>query len=86
MEIKFDPYEKDYLMNLTAIISVLSVFIGAPLIVFGFIYLNKRNRHDAEMMRYKRDIMEIELEKEKVHLGLIEAENKKYDRIIEDRS
>jgi hypothetical protein len=73
-------------MDMTAIISVISIFIGAPIIVFGFIYLSKRNRHDIEMMKYKRDMMEIELEKEKVHLKVIEAENQKYDRIIDDRS
>jgi hypothetical protein len=73
-------------MDFTAIISVLCVFIGAPLIIFGFIYLNKRNRHNAEIMKYKRDMMEIELEKDQVKLRLIEEENRKYDRIIDDRT
>lgn len=73
-------------MDITAIISVLSIFIGTPLIVFGFIFLNKRNKRDIEMMKYKRDIMDIELEKEKIHLKVLEAENQKYDKIIEDRS
>jgi hypothetical protein len=73
-------------MDITSIIGILSLFIGAPIIIFGFRYLNKRNQHDIELIKYKRDIAEIELEKEKVKLKLLEAENEKYDRIIEDRS
>ena len=72
-------------MDVTSIIGILSLFIGAPIIVFGFRYLNKRNQHEIELMKYKRDIAEIELEKEQVKLKLIEAENLKYDRIIDDK-
>jgi hypothetical protein len=41
---------------------------------------------EVELVKYKRDMMAIELEKEKIHLKLMEAENKKYDRIIEEGS
>ena len=58
---------------------------GAPFIVFGFIYLSKKGRRDVEMLKYRRDIVELELEKEEVRLKLIEAENRKYDRLIDDR-
>ena len=72
-------------MNWTAIISVLSVFIGAPLIVFGFIFLSRKSRRDIEMLKCKRDMLELELEKEEVRLKLIEAENRRYDRLIDDK-
>jgi hypothetical protein len=73
-------------MNITEIVisSVFSLFIGAPIIVFSFILLHKRSQRYIEEMKYKRQILELELEKEKVHLKIIEAENLKYDRIIED--
>lgn len=73
-------------MNLTAIIisSVFSLFIGAPMVVFSFILLHKRSQKYIEEMKYKKQILELELEKEKIHFKMIEAENLKYDRIIED--
>jgi hypothetical protein len=67
-------------------VSVLSIFIGGPLIVFGFLLLGKRYKRDVEMMKYKKEILELEIEKEQMHLKAIEAENLKYDRIIEERS
>jgi len=71
-------------MNWIAIISVLCVFIGAPMIVFGFIYFSRKGKREVEMLKYRRDIMALELEKEEVRLKLIEAENRKYDRLIDD--
>ena len=68
------------------IISVLSVFVFAPAIVFGFIFLSRKSKLRIEEIRYKRDLMALEIEKDRVHLQMIEAENKKYDRIIEDAS
>jgi hypothetical protein len=71
-------------MNFTAIVSVLSVFVFAPAIVFGFIYFSRKSKHRVEELRYKRDMMALELEKERLHVQALEAENAKYDRIIED--
>jgi hypothetical protein len=72
-------------MDITAIISVICVFIGAPAIVFGFLLMGKRYKKEIEMMKYKKEMMELEIEKEHMHIKLLEAENAKYDRIIEDR-
>jgi hypothetical protein len=69
-------------MNITAIVSILCVFVAAPSIVFLFIFAMKKNKLRLEELRYKRDMLELELEKERTHLKLIEAENAKYDRII----
>lgn len=71
-------------MNWVAIISVICFFVIAPSIVFTFFYMSKKTKIEVELLKYKRDMMEIDLEKEKVHLKLIEAENLKYDRIIAD--
>ncbi len=67
------------------IISVLSVFVFAPAIVFGFILMARRSRLRVEELRYRRDMMALELEKEKTRLQLLEAENAKYDRLIAGR-
>ncbi len=71
-------------MEIIPIISILSIFVAAPAIVFSFIYLSRKNKLRVEELRYKRDMMALELEKDRIHAQLIEAENAKYDRIIED--
>lgn len=71
-------------MQIVPIVSILSIFVIAPAIVFTFIFMMKRSRLKAEELRYKRDIAALELEKDKMHLQLLEAENAKYDRLIAD--
>jgi Na+-translocating ferredoxin:NAD+ oxidoreductase RnfG subunit len=68
--------------SLIEIIAVLSVFVLAPGIVFGFVYKNKKNKIDLQKMQYQKEILELELEKERTQLKLLEAENTKYDNII----
>jgi hypothetical protein len=36
-------------------------------------------------MEYQKKILELELEKETAHIKSLEEENKKYDRIINER-
>ena len=67
-----------------AIIGILSVFIAAPLIVFSFIFMRGKSKTDIEKMQIQKEIMELEVEKEKVQLLRLEAENKKYDAMIKD--
>jgi hypothetical protein len=74
-------------MDLTGIITgsiaILSVFVGLPGIVFHFIYKSKKNK--TEMIKQQKELLEIEIEKEKIHLRLLEEENRKYDKIIEGK-
>jgi hypothetical protein len=72
-------------MDPTAIISILCVFFVAPTIVFGFIYLGKRSKLRLEELRIKKEMLELEVEKEKTHVKALEAENAKLDRMIESR-
>jgi aminopeptidase C len=67
---------------LIPIVAILSVFVGAPGIVFGFLYKSKKNKIDLQKMQYQKEILELELEKERAQLLLLEAENTKYDNII----
>jgi energy-converting hydrogenase Eha subunit H len=72
-------------MDMTAIVSLLTVFGVAPIIVFGFIFLSKRSRNQVEIMRMKRDITELEVRKEEAKARALIEENRKYDRIIDGR-
>jgi hypothetical protein len=69
-------------MDYAAIISILCVFIAAPAIVFGFILLSKRGKNRIEELKCQRDILALEIEKDKSRIALLEAENRKYDRLI----
>ena len=69
-------------MDLTAIFSVICIFIIAPSIVFGTMYLNRKRKYELEMMKYKKELLELEIEKDNQHIKLLEEENKKYDRLI----
>jgi hypothetical protein len=71
-------------MDLTGIITgsiaIVSLFVGLPGIVLHFIYKSKENK--TEMIKQQKELLEIEIEKEKMQLKLLEEENRKYDKII----
>ena len=69
-------------MDIAGIIAILSSLLGIPLIVFGFIYLNLKGKRAIELLRLQKEIMKLELEKDKVKIRMLEAENIKYDREI----
>lgn len=62
--------------------ALFSVFIAAPSIVFGFILLAKRAKYRVEELRYKKEILELEVKKEEMHIYTMHEENRKLDRII----
>jgi hypothetical protein len=72
-------------MEMIPIVAILSIFIVAPSIVFTFIYMTKRGRLRLEELRIKKEMLELEIEREQTRIALLEAENAKYDRLIEDR-
>jgi hypothetical protein len=75
-------------MDLTAIIvgsiSILSLFVGLPAIVFTFVHKNMKNKREKEIekLKYQKEILELEIEKENKQIKLLEDENKKLDKII----
>jgi hypothetical protein len=73
---------KRFPMDLTQIIASLFFFLGTPAIICGFIYLIKKSKNGVEIMKLKRDILELEAENNKYKILLLEEENKKYDRLI----
>jgi len=73
-------------MDVTGIIAILSSLVGIPVIVFGFIYLNIRNKRALEVVKLQKEMLELEVEKERLKLDLLDEENAKYDRLIESRN
>jgi hypothetical protein len=69
-------------MDITQVIASLFFFLGTPTIICGFIYLMKKSKNNVEIMKLKRDILELEAENNKYKILLLEEENKKYDRLI----
>jgi hypothetical protein len=61
---------------------VFSLFV-APCLVFGFILFMRKGKNDLEKVRLQKEMKEIELRKEEVHLRALIEENRKYDRLIE---
>ncbi len=72
-------------MDIAGIIAILSSLLGIPLIVFGFIYLNIKGKRAVEMERIKKEMLELEIEREKLKVRMLEQENLKYDSIIDGR-
>jgi hypothetical protein len=64
------------MINITGIVSILCVFIGLPGVICFFSYKSKK-------LKQATKALELELEREKIRLELLEEENRKYDRIID---
>jgi hypothetical protein len=61
---------------------VFSLFV-APCLVFGFILFLKKGKNDVEKARLQKEMKEIEMKREEIHLRALIEENRKYDRLIE---
>ena len=57
--------------------------IIAPTLTFGFILLLKKIRADVDKVKYQKEMMELELKKEEIHLQAMIEENKKLSHLIE---
>ena len=62
----------------------MSLFV-APLITFGFIGFMKKQKIDVEKLKYKKEILELEIKKQESDILFLQEENKKYDRIIDQK-
>lgn len=61
---------------------LLSLFV-APTITFAFILLMKKMRTDVDKLKYKKEILELEIQKEELRMKRIGEENRKYDAVLE---
>ncbi len=62
---------------------MIMFFFVAPAITFSFIGYTKKIKADVEKKKYQKEILELEIKKEEIHLKMIEEENRKYDKMIE---
>ena len=54
-----------------------------PGLTYGFILINRTIKADVEKLKYRKEILELELKKEELKIQLIHEENKKYDKLLE---
>jgi len=64
---------------------VFSLFI-APCLVFGFVLMIRKGKNDVRKMELQKEMRELEVRKEELHLQALIQENRKYDRLIESES
>jgi len=68
----------------TGILAVIGIFMVLPGTILDFVRKNNFQKREIELkkMECQKAILELELEKQRNELKLLEEENKKYDRII----
>ena len=71
--------------SMIPILAIICSLVLAPGIIFGFILLMRKSKNDLEKMKLQREISEMEFKREELHLKSLQAENKKYDRLIEEK-
>ena len=54
-----------------------------PGLTFGFIIMIKKIKADVDKLKYRKEILELEVKKEEIKIRLMQEENKKYDKMIE---
>ncbi len=62
---------------------MIMFFFVAPALTFGFITITKKIKADVDKLKYQKEIIELEIKKEELHLKMMTEENKKYDKMIE---
>ncbi|HUX36835.1 MAG TPA: hypothetical protein VMV44_02915 [Rectinemataceae bacterium] len=62
----------------------LLMFIGLPGVVFFFVRAIQRDKTEVDRLKARKDVLELEVRKEEAKAKALEAENRKYDRIIEE--
>ena len=72
----------DFGTTITGIIAVLATLIGIPSVLMFFIYKIIKDMKARDKVKYQKEILELEIEKQKNQIKLLEEENKKYDNII----
>jgi hypothetical protein len=72
-------------MNWIALIGMLLALVVTPGMTFLFIWAIKKNKANVEIARYRKEILELEVEKEELKLKVFQEENKKLDRLIEHK-
>jgi hypothetical protein len=72
-------------MDATGIVAIVSLFVILPAILIPILGSNAKHKRekDVEKLRYQKEILELEIEKENIHLKQLETENKNLDKLID---
>jgi hypothetical protein len=70
---------------LIPVVAIISVFIGFPGILFSFINNHLKRKNELKKLEYETKKLELEIEKQNNQIILLEEENKKYDKIINEK-
>jgi predicted RNase H-like nuclease (RuvC/YqgF family) len=73
----------DIVTGIVAIVSTTMIFAALPGVILS--YRSKNKKIELEKMKYQKEILELEIEKQKNQIKLLEEENKKLDRIINEK-
>jgi hypothetical protein len=75
----------DYDMGLEYIgILIPFVALSIPIVAITLSYKQKAQRNKIKELELQKEILELEIEKQNGQVKLLEAENKKYDKIINE--
>jgi cell shape-determining protein MreC len=66
------------------IVAILSIFVVLPGIIFTYAYKNRKNKMELKKIEYRKEILQMEMEKDDRKIKLLEEENKKLDKIINE--
>ena len=75
-------------MTYAVFFSILSVsgLVVLPVIVLGFLYLNRKLKFENENLKTRKEMLALEVQKDTLRLKVLEKENQKLDRVIGDQS
>ncbi|MDR2783536.1 MAG: hypothetical protein LBB48_06845 [Treponema sp.] len=66
--------------NMASVIPLIALSI--PILAISLSYRQKTQKNKIREMELRKEILELEIEKQKSDIKLLEEENKKYDNII----
>jgi len=73
-----------FLEGATGIIAIVAIFVILPQAIIKAVQKNSMHKRQIELekLKYQKEIIELEIEKQNTEIKFLEEENKKYDKII----
>lgn len=70
--------------GIIAIVTIVTMFGVLPALILRFISKNSKHKREMgiEALKYQKEILELEVQKQNNQIKLLEEENKKLDTII----
>ena len=59
--------------------------LGIPIIIGTFIYLFVNGKRKIDELKMKKEILELEIKRDEIHMDMLKEENKRLDMVIEKR-